>query len=122
MAKTVKKIRPGHNSPHDADKVQNVLDRVANLNDQIETEKSTYMTACKAIRSDIKGVYRDAKNDGLPVKALKNIVKDRVAEKAAERRRTDLDTPDLESYDQIVLMLGALAGTPLGDTALSAAA
>jgi len=80
------------------------------------------MLACKAIRSDIKVVFRDAKNEGLPVKALKNIVKDRAAEKAAERRRTDLDTPDLESYDQIVFMLGELAGTPLGDSALAAAA
>ena len=123
LAKDVKKkVRPGHNSPHDADKVQNVLDRVEKLNEDIETEKSAYMTACKVIRSDIKVVYRDAKNEGLPVKALKNIVKDRAAERAAERRRTDLDTDDLESYDQIKFMLGELAGTPLGDAALAAAA
>jgi GcrA cell cycle regulator len=51
------------------------LERIENLNAAGESAKAVYMNECKARREDIKEVYTEAKDAGVPVKALKGLIK-----------------------------------------------
>src|ERR1700745_764932 len=66
-----------------------------------------------SIRGEISGIYNEAEEKGFDVKSLKAAIKVR----SIERKRSG-ETRD--SYDDVRLALGDLAGTPLGDHALDA--
>lgn len=101
---------------------QKFVDRIENLNAVIATEKSEFMTRCKVVHGDIREVLTEAKNAGIPKKALKNVVKKRKLENDIEGIRADLEGDDQDSYDQLVFALGKFAETDLGAAAQKAAA
>lgn len=77
-----------------------------------------YMAECSVIASDIKDIYTEAKSAwGLPVRAMKAVIKARGMERKLEALRDNLEDDDIESFDQIRHALGDLADTPLGDAA-----
>lgn len=100
---------------------QGFVQRVENLHSNLATEKSEFMTRCKVIHSDIKEVMTEAKNAGIPKKALKNVVKHRALLNKAEDVRNDLEGEDQDSFDQLLHALGSFAETGLGEAALKAA-
>jgi uncharacterized protein (UPF0335 family) len=64
-----------------------------------------------SLRADIKDSYEKARDAGIPVKALKAVIKVKRLEQAL--------APDVaEDYDQIRHALGDLADTPLGQAAM----
>lgn len=98
------------------------VDRVENLNADIGKLKSAFLLDCKALHADIKEVMTEAKNAGIPKKALRNVVKKRKLERDIEEIREDLDGEDQDSYDQLVIALDKYADTPLGAAAMEQAA
>ena len=95
--------------------------RIENLHADLEKEKSAYMLACKALREDLKEVFEQAQDKGLPKKPLKAIVKQRALEKKVAACRDDLDDIDhLSAFDIMKAALGDLADLPLGQAAMGA--
>lgn len=98
------------------------VDRVEYLHADIGKLKSAFMLDCKSIQADIKEVMTEAKNAGIPKKALRNVVKKRKLERDIEGIREDLDGEDQDSFDQLVLAMDKYADTPLGAAAIDKAA
>jgi len=99
--------------------VKSFVSRIEALFDDIESERSTFMSKCKDIRGDIKEVYAEAKAEGVPTSELKAAVKMRELARKQDDIRDALDTEQQDTLDQIRLALGDLEGTPLGDAAVT---
>jgi len=97
------------------------VERIENLNRDLEKLKSDYMNECKAVRADIKEVVGEADDKGVPKKALKGIVKYRALERKKNAIGDGMDIDEQSKFESLVAALGALDGTPLGDAAKAAA-
>jgi uncharacterized protein (UPF0335 family) len=106
----------GHNGL--PEKGKEFVQRVENLNADLATEKSEYMTRCKGIREDIKEVLSEAADAGITRKTIKTAVKVRYLERKAAEARDSLEEGEIETLDAIRLKLGDLAELPLGQAAL----
>jgi hypothetical protein len=106
---------PGHNG-FSPETVNSFVARIENRHEELLKERSTYMLACKAIRGEITEILDEAKDKGIPKRALKSVIKVRDLEAKAEKVRAELEAEDQESHDQIRLALGDLSGTPLGES------
>lgn len=91
----------GHNSGVAADELRQFVERI----ERLEEEKA-------AIAGDIKDVYSEVKSRGFNATILRQIVRMRKEDHAKRQEREAI----LELY---MGALGMLAGTPLGDAALS---
>ncbi|HEX5508772.1 MAG TPA: GapR family DNA-binding domain-containing protein [Pseudolabrys sp.] len=105
----------------DPDKVKSFIERIENLQSDIRTVKAENAVRCKTIMDDIKIVLDEAKEDGIPRKELKAVLKARELERRLEETRDNLDGESQETFDQIRFALGDLAETPLGGAALARA-
>jgi uncharacterized protein (UPF0335 family) len=103
-------------------KSKSFVERIENLHRQKEELHSAYMLECKDLSLDEQQVYKDAKGEGIPKKALKSVIRDRSLRRKLEAIREGLDAADQDSFDMIKHALGDLAETPLGEAALGRAA
>lgn len=104
----------------DVDVATPYLNRVENLEEEIESERSAFMKKCKSIRGDIKDVLDEAKDAGVPKKALKAIVAKRKLERKINKLADNLDEEDEVAFEQLAEALGTLIDLPLGEAALAA--
>lgn len=104
----------------DPDAVKGFVGRIQNLNGDLLKEQSAYMTACKVIRDDIKEVYDEAKDAGIPKKELKRVIELLKLEGKIEDLREGLEEGEQQdNYDKLLLALGKLSDLPLGQAALA---
>jgi uncharacterized protein (UPF0335 family) len=103
-------------------KAEAFLKRIETLNAENDSAKATYMAECKERREDIKQVYTEAKDAGVPTKALKGLVKRRQLMRKADAIPDGLDIDEQSAYSQLVEALGELgmaaaraAGHDVGD-------
>lgn len=103
----------------DTDVMRGYVGRIENLLDDMERERSSFMTKCKSIRGDIALIVAEAKDvHGVPKKSLKAVVRVRELEDRADRIRDELEPEIQETFDQIRHALGDLADMPLGRATL----
>jgi uncharacterized protein (UPF0335 family) len=96
--------------------------RVESLMDELATLRGRYMAECKAVRGEIKDVYKDAKDEEVPVKPLKALIRYRELERKQNEIAAGLDDmTDLADYQTLVEALGEFGDTPLGQAALDLA-
>jgi uncharacterized protein (UPF0335 family) len=96
--------------------------RIENLERQIEGLRDDIKEEVKVLREDIKQVYDEAEDNGVPKAALRAVLKARSLEKKAKAARDKLDPFNQDRFDLIRHALGDLADTPLGAATLEAAA
>jgi uncharacterized protein (UPF0335 family) len=89
-------------------KAQPYLERIERLLGEIDSVKSTAMNECKSLREDVRAIYGEAKDKGVPVKALKGLVKFRGYERKKAKIADGLDIDEAASYRQLVDALGEL--------------
>jgi uncharacterized protein (UPF0335 family) len=89
-------------------KAEPFLKRIENLHADAEEAKAVYMNECKERREDIKSVYEEAKDAGVPLKALKGLVKRRQLIRKADAIPAGLDIDEQSAYAQLVEALGEL--------------
>lgn len=106
----------GHNSLSEQGK--KFVERIENLQKDIENEKTSYKEAVTGIRADIALVLAEAVQAGIPKVTIKAVVKARTLERKADAAREALDIADRDSFDNIRLALGDLAELPLGKAVL----
>ena len=108
----------GANGRYDEEKTKSFVDRIENLHADIASIMGEALNQCRAVHTDIKIVYQEAKDEaGLPKKVLKKVVKARLLEAKAAAVREDLEAEDQDDFDRIRLALGDFADTPLGQAA-----
>jgi uncharacterized protein (UPF0335 family) len=109
--------KPGHNG-FNPQTVNSFVARIENLHGEIDSERGKYMAACKGIRAGIKDTLDDAKDSGIPKRALKSVIKARALERKAAAVRDELEAEDQDAHDLLRQALGDLAELPLGRAAL----
>lgn len=97
-------------------KAESYLSRIENLLAEMETAKGSYLAECKERHEDIKSIYTEAKENGVPMKALKGLVKYRQLERKQAAIAAGLDIDEQAAYSNLVEALG-----PLGEAAARAA-
>jgi uncharacterized protein (UPF0335 family) len=102
----------------DTEKTKSFVNRVEEIEREIDSERGSFMAKCKALRDDINDVLEEAKEAGLPRKALRKVLQSRKLERKVEAIREDLESEDQDSFDLIRLALGDLGDLPLGQTVL----
>jgi uncharacterized protein (UPF0335 family) len=117
----MKEPKPAKTNGYDPAKVQEFVGRIENLHNDIASEKGSFMQICKDIHSDINLVFDEAKEAGIPKKALKKVITARALEAKAAAVREALEGEDQDSFDLLRHALGDLADTPLGAAALKPA-
>lgn len=115
-----RKAKPGNSGLGNTEATE-FVDRIENLLRQLDSMKGAYMAECKGVREDIREVYSEAEDQGLPKNALRAVVKTRELERRADECRGSLEGEDQNAYDKIRHSLGDLAELPLGQAALAAA-
>lgn len=90
-------------------KARPFLDRVERIMSEMESDKGVYMAKCRANRDRIKDVLTEAKDQGLPVRAMRGIVKFRDLERKQQKIAAKLeDADESDIYRQLVDTLGEL--------------
>ena len=84
------------------------LKRIETLLVELDTERGVYMQRCKEVRDDIRQIYIEAKDKGVPTKALKGLVKRRQLSRKQAAIVEGLDTDEASAYTQLVEALGDL--------------
>lgn len=112
--------KAGHNSL--AEEGKKFVERVENLQADIEHEQALAAEAIMPIREDIAKVLAEAEAAGITKASVKAVVKARKLARRAAEARDKLDMADQSAFDTIRRALGELADTELGKAALEAAA
>jgi len=95
------------------------LQRIEEIDDELDSEKGAYMATCRTLRSKRKDIFGDAKDAGIAVKPLMAVVKRRRLESKIAGLPTDFDIDESAQYQALAT---AFAGTPFGDFAAERAA
>ncbi len=102
-------------------KAQPFLTRIENLLGDLDSLRGKYMSDCEVVREDIKEVYAEAKEAGVPTRALKGLVKYRKLERDQDKIADGFDLDEQSAYESLVGALGDFADTALGRAAVSKA-
>lgn len=90
----------------------------------LEDQKIANMNACRTIRARFPEIFENAKNAGLPIKALKLTIKQRLLELKIEGLQEDIDglvpedEEDAETFEQFREAIGDFGELPLGKAAV----
>ena len=98
------------------DKICDAFTKVMHIKEQLDTEKGEYMKRCKVLRDEMKDVFSDAKNAGVPLKPLKEALKRFELERKAANCGDGLDALEIDDFKFIFDSITDFAGTPLGKT------
>lgn len=111
------RILEGRNRAND-EEMAGYVTRMENLEAEGRREQATYMERMRRIREDQKSVLDEAKENGIPKKSLKAVVKVRDLERKMTAAREDLEDDDAATFDDIRKALGDFADSPLGSAAV----
>jgi uncharacterized protein (UPF0335 family) len=64
---------------------------IEHIYDDLESLKGEYMARCKARRAEIKDIYSEAKDKGVPKRPLKGIVKARALQRKIDNIDSDFE-------------------------------
>ena len=114
------RILEGKNRPSPSE-AASFVSRFEEFEAEIETEKSKFMLACKAIRGRQRELLDDAKSQGVAKGVVKAVCKARKFEAKARDAMAEFDEPDDRDYAaDIAKALGGFADLPLGAAAIAA--
>lgn len=105
----------------DGNLLNSYLDRIDNVEEEIASIMGKAMAEAKSLRGDIKEIYGEAKDKGIPVKALKTEHRLRSLDRQKSEIVEGLDDEDRDSLEAIQAALGDFASLPLGGAALARA-
>lgn len=111
----------GKTNGYDTGLAEEFLERVENIEKDMESERGAYMAKCKSFREDIKTVLSEAEGEGFSPKVLKIILQERKLIKKIKDAPNGLDIDATSQYDALTTALGAFQDTELGTAALDAA-
>jgi hypothetical protein len=84
----------------------------------LESERGSYMNRCRGIREELKTVYEDAKNDGIPREELKCAINTAQLQRKINRMAAELEADARQNYEDIIMVIEGLDNLPLGIAAI----
>lgn len=90
----------------DADKIKGYVTRAESIDQQIASETGTFMKTVKDLKDDKKEIVQEAKNEGIPPKALKALLSQRKLLRDLEKIENCLESEDADSLSAIREALG----------------
>lgn len=103
----------------DAEKVGPYVDRIENLQDEIDGIMLEAREKCEPLRADIAGIKKDSREeDSIPARELNSVIRKRRLLRKADGVRESLSEEQQQNFDDMEKALGMLADTPLGGAAL----
>jgi uncharacterized protein (UPF0335 family) len=105
----------------DANKLKHYIHEIEDIKDDIDSETGSFMSTIKGKRNEIKDLIADAKNEGIPTKALKAELKLRDLDRDKAKVVAGLEEAEAETLEQIRSALGDFASLPLGDAVMKRA-
>jgi hypothetical protein len=103
---------------YDRQMLEHLLTDIDDADERLATLKGEYMANCKGPRQDIAAVFEQAKDNNIPVRAFKTLVKNRRLDRKITNNTAQLEADDAENYDKLVTDLGDFVDLPLGQAAL----
>lgn len=101
--------------------VQRFVKDIERHKETLLSYQGAYMKQCRDVRDLIKKSKELAKGEGIPLKQLNALLKERDLNRKIEKLRADFeDQEDLDTYDQLKEALGDFGDLPLGAAALDA--
>ena len=130
MAKKAKAVdgRSGHGvsamrgNGYDSDAVKGFVDRIENVQDEIDETMNAAKEECAPLREDIAQIKKEAHDAGLPLRELNMAITKRRAMRRIDAMREKLSGEQKDNFDQIEKALGMYRELPLMSAALAAAA
>src|SRR5262245_57557521 len=110
--------RPGSNGGVSGDELRGYLDAVAKEDDDLLTLKSEYMLQCKGPRRRIKDQMVLAKQAGINMVALRQLIADDRARRRRDSKIAEMEADDAADLKSMQEALGEFIDTPLGQAAL----
>lgn len=111
MAKPAKAESGGNG--YDPGVVQNIVGRIEDCFDEIESERGKFMKKCRDIRESISNLYDEADARGIPKKELRVMVKARGKLKSARDLIEELEQDQRETVELLAEAFGDAADLPL---------
>ena len=127
MARKAKVETEGHGvsavrgNGFDPEAVEGFVERIEDRHGELNKIASARMEESKRVRVEIDEIYKEAKNAGIPKKALKQVVKKRGLLADIEECGSDLEGDDERAFGQLQSALGMFRDTDLGKAALAGA-
>ena len=90
----------------DAELVQSILAKIDRYEADLLSERGESMAACRNIRDSIRGVYEDAKAQGIPTKELRALVKIRKNEAKNKQIYAELERDQQELLSMLATAEG----------------
>ena len=97
-------------------KAEKYLQRIEALLGEVETAKGECGQLCKTLHEDVRSIYKEAKENGVPVRVLKGAVKYRQLEMQETAITVDMEIDEAAFFYTLIERLG-----PLGMAAARAA-
>lgn len=113
--------KPARTNGFDPEQLKGFIDRIENCETEIGSTMGAAMRECKTLRDDIKEIKTEAKDKGIPVKALNAELKLRALDRDKAKVVAGLDEEAADSLEAIQHALGDFASMPLGEAAVKAA-
>ena len=102
--------------------VAGYLEEIDVNDDELDTLRAQYMNSCKGPRGSIAEILATAKEDGVNMKAFREILRKHRADRRHDKRLAALDLADLADFKSLAESLGSFIDTPLGQAAAAAEA
>jgi uncharacterized protein (UPF0335 family) len=96
-------------------KLRGYLDRIAEVQAEIDKIMENAKAACSPLREDIDEIRKEANEAGFARKELNTLIRKERLERKLERVAENLDEEQKERYEDMLHALGALADLPLGE-------
>lgn len=103
------------------EKVNGFVAEIETHLDEIEGLQIEYMNDCRKVREQITAIYKEAKEQGLPKKELRKVVKVRELERRADKVREDLEPDEQDRFDLLRHALGDLDDDSIREAAMARA-
>src|SRR5262245_26771787 len=78
------------------------VERIEAIHDDLESLKGEYMNRCKQRREEIKTIYSEAKDKGIPKRPLKGIIKQRALQSKIDDIENDFEIDESAIYRELV--------------------
>lgn len=107
----------GGGNGYDRAVLERLLIDIDDADARLDSLRGSYMADCKGVRQDIKAVFDQAKDLGIPKKAFKVIVENRRLDKKIAANVDKLDEEQVADYEKLLTDLGDFVDLPLGAAA-----
>jgi hypothetical protein len=114
-------MNDGRGNGYDGQEIERFLNQIDQLDSELLSLKSQYMTSCKGPRGRIKDIMAQVRESDINMVAFREVLHAHRDDRKRQARLADLEADDRDAYDLLCDALGEFGDTPLGQATLQRA-